>query len=191
VQNAAARARTDAVRAIREAQDEALRDVAPAAEPSAPALALVAGTRVRLRTLGVTGNVLSLGDHGDAEVAVSGKRLRVPREELVAVAANGPDRGRDRHSSGSSSVQSSGTPAAAEINLVGLTVDEALPRVDKLLDQAALADRREVRVIHGFGQGTLRRAVAGLLDGHPHVAAFRAGGPREGGGGVTVVELKD
>ena len=79
----------------------------------------------------------------------------------------------------------------AEINLVGLTVDEALPRVDKLLDDAALSERREIRVIHGFGQGKLRRAIASLLEGHPHVASFRPGGPREGGAGATVVELKD
>ena len=79
----------------------------------------------------------------------------------------------------------------AEINLVGLTVDEALPRVDKLLDDAALGERREVRVIHGFGEGKLRKAVAGFLRGHPHVAAWRAGGAGEGGGGVTIVELKD
>ena len=52
----------------------------------------------------------------------------------------------------------------------GLTVDEALPRLDKLLDEAALADRNELRVIHGFGAGRLRAAVAGLLEGHPHVA---------------------
>ena len=74
--------------------------------------------------------------------------------------------------------------------LATLTVDEALPRVDKLLDDAALSERKEVRVIHGFGAGKLRRAVAEMLDGHPHVAAFRTGGPGEGGGGVTVVELK-
>jgi DNA mismatch repair protein MutS2 len=78
-----------------------------------------------------------------------------------------------------------------EINLVGLTVDEALPQVDKLLDDAALSERREVRLIHGFGEGRLRRAVAGLLEGHPHVAAFRSGRDGEGGGGVTVVELKE
>jgi DNA mismatch repair protein MutS2 len=81
--------------------------------------------------------------------------------------------------------------APVEVNVVGMTVDEALPHVDKALDQAVMAERREVRVIHGFGQGRLRRAVAELLDGHPHVASFRAGGPREGGGGATVVELKE
>ena len=80
---------------------------------------------------------------------------------------------------------------SAEINLVGLTVDEALPRVDKLLDEAALADHHEVRVIHGFGRASCGKAVAGSWSGHPHVAAYRAGGAREGGGGVTIVELKD
>ena len=79
----------------------------------------------------------------------------------------------------------------AEINLIGLTVEEALPRVDKLLDDAALGDRREIRVIHGFGAGRLRKAVAGLLEGHPHVSKWRQGNPNEGGGGATVVELKD
>ena len=72
-----------------------------------------------------------------------------------------------------------------------MTVDEALPRVDKLLDEATMADRQSVRVIHGFGQGRLRKAVAELLEGHPHVAAWRAGNAGEGGGGVTVVELKE
>jgi len=79
----------------------------------------------------------------------------------------------------------------AEINVVGLTIDEALPRVDKLLDDAALSDRRELRVVHGFGTGRLRKAVEGLLDGHPHVASFHPADPSHGGGGVTVVELKD
>jgi DNA mismatch repair protein MutS2 len=194
VQNAAARSRTEAVRDIREAQQEAIRDLAPAAleeNEREPALALAAGARVRLRTLGVAGEVLSLGAHGDAEVAVAGKRLRVPTGELVPVPGGRSARTNDRHLQAAASVLSSGAPAPMEINVVGQTVDEALPRVDKLLDQAALADRHQVRVIHGFGQGTLRKAVAGLLDGHPHVATFRAGGPGEGGGGVTVVELKD
>ena len=61
-----------------------------------------------------------------------------------------------------------------------MTVDEALPRVDKLLDDAALSERREIRVVHGFGSGRLKKAVAGLLDGHPHVASWRLGQITEG-----------
>ena len=50
---------------------------------------------------------------------------------------------------------------------------------------------QKVRVVHGFGAGRLRQAVAGLLQDHPHVAGFRLGVAGEGGGGVTVVELKE
>ena len=188
--NEGARARTDVVRHIREAQEEALRDVAPEspAEAEQPAADLRVGSRVRVRSLGVIGEILALGPHGDVELAVGGKRMRAPRPELVALGA--------AKASGSVGVNLSPRPRVqgesgpAEINLVGLTVDEALPRVDKFLDDAAIAERREVRVIHGFGQGKLRSAVAGFLEGHPHVAAFRLGEGREGGAGATIVELK-
>ena len=79
----------------------------------------------------------------------------------------------------------------AEVNLIGMTVEEARERVDKLLDDAALSDRREIRLVHGFGAGKLRKAVAQMLEGHPLVSSWRLGGPSEGGGGATVVELKD
>jgi DNA mismatch repair protein MutS2 len=72
-----------------------------------------------------------------------------------------------------------------------MTVEEALDAVGKLLDDAALSDRRELRIVHGFGEGKLRKAVVKLLDGHPLVASWRPGGPSEGGGGATVVELED
>ena len=143
------------------------------------------GCRVRVKSLGVVGEVLSL--QGDtAELAVGGKRMKAPRSELVSLGPAGTKASRLTVVRGEDV-----PPTPGEVNLVGLTVDEALPRVDKLLDDAALSDRRELRVIHGFGQGRLRRAVAGLLEGHPHVAKFRSGRAGEGGGGVTVVELKD
>jgi len=77
------------------------------------------------------------------------------------------------------------------VNLIGLTVEDARERVDKLLDDAALSERREIRLVHGFGEGKLKKAVAQLLERHPLVASWRLGGPSEGGGGATVVELKD
>ena len=55
--------------------------------------------------------------------------------------------------------------------------------------EAAMGERKELRVIHGFGSGRLRKAIAEMLEGHPHVAAVRVGA--EGRGGVTVVELKE
>jgi DNA mismatch repair protein MutS2 len=185
------KARTEAVLAIREAHDEALRGSEvelPALAEEATELPIAVGSRVRLKSLAVTGEVTALHEQGGVEVAVSGKRFLVPRTELVALergslreAATRPAPLRAR----------SGDGEAAQVNLVGLRVDEAMPRVDKALDDAALADRQQVRVVHGFGEGKLRRAVAELLEGHPHVASWRSGAANEGGGGVTIVELKD
>ena len=194
---AAAKVRTAAVAAIREAQDAALADLAAPPEPEVPGAPLAVGARVKVKSLGLTGEVMDLPAHGEAEVAVSGKRLKVPRAELLVVAAAGaraasPGKsGWTSGGAGASRAASGGGGGASEINLVGLTVDEALPRVDKMLDDAFLAERKQVRVVHGFGAGRLRQAVAGLLQDHPHVAAFRLGGAGEGGGGVTVVELKE
>jgi DNA mismatch repair protein MutS2 len=188
---AAGKARTAAVGAIRAAQEEALAEVGVPAEPEAPGVPVEVGSRVKVKSLGVTGEVTALATQGEAEIAVAGKRLKVPRAELVAIAGGGAPRLAPAGSGGSVVTTKSPRPVASEINLVGLTVDEALPRVDKLLDDAFLAERKQVRVVHGFGAGRLRQAVAGLLEGHPHVAGFRLGGAGEGGGGVTVVELKE
>jgi DNA mismatch repair protein MutS2 len=186
-----------AVGAIRDAYEEALSvpglGVAEPKEASGP---LAVGGRVRLKTLGIVGELLTLPAKGDAEVAVGGKRLRVPRAELVGL--QGPPASRTSSSfRASDPVARSAAPGiseantSAEVNVVGLTTDEAVPKVDKALDQAVMAERGQVRVVHGFGSGALRRAVADLLEGHPHVARFRAGGAGEGGGGVTIVELKE
>ncbi len=194
---AAAGARGEALSAIRAAQAEALAAPEVAAyvapEPELPSAVLEVGCRVRVRTLGLVGQVLALDAHGHAELAVSGKRLRLPQAELVVLAApTTVPAARARAGTGSPA------PAVAtldggsvDVHVVGLRVDEALPKVDKALDDAALADRRTLRVVHGFGQGRLRQAVAELLQGHPHVSAFRSAEPREGGAGVTLVELRE
>jgi len=80
---------------------------------------------------------------------------------------------------------------ATEINLIGCSVDEALTRLDRFLDDLLLSDEREVRIIHGFGTGQLRRSIGEYLERHPLIAAHRAAPQEHGGGGVTIAELKD
>jgi DNA mismatch repair protein MutS2 len=65
-----------------------------------------------------------------------------------------------------------------------------MEQVDKLLDNAALAQVERVRIIHGHGMGILKRAVADLLKQNPHVEKFYVAGPEEGGAAATIVELK-
>jgi DNA mismatch repair protein MutS2 len=79
---------------------------------------------------------------------------------------------------------------SSELNVIGRTAAEATDAADKFLDAAFLSNYDRVRIVHGMGMGALKRAVATLLTGHPHVARFYPAEPAEGGGGATIVELK-
>jgi DNA mismatch repair protein MutS2 len=158
----------------------------PAApEPAAPAGELQIGSRVAVAPFGLEGVVLELhGKH--AEVDMNGKRLRAPRANLQVV--GGPAR--------KASVRVNvdlqpRTGSLSELNVIGCTVDEALTRAGRFLDETMLTDQRSVRLVHGFGTGQLRRALAGFLKHHPLVAHFEEAPTNQGGGGVTVVELKE
>lgn len=78
---------------------------------------------------------------------------------------------------------------STEVYLRRLTIDEALMKLDKYLDDAFMAGFYQVRVIHGKGTGTLRKAVFESLGNHSLVKSYRPGKYGEGGSGVTIVEL--
>lgn len=79
--------------------------------------------------------------------------------------------------------------ANSEINVIGLTVDEAIPLIDKFLDDCSLAKMQTARIVHGKGTGKLRQAIHTFLKKHKHVKSFRIGVFGEGEMGVTVVEI--
>ena len=81
-------------------------------------------------------------------------------------------------------------PVSAKIHLVGKRVDEALSELEQFLNHAALADLRELVIIHGVGKGLLRRAIHEHMTDHPLVKKFRSGTIEEGGIGVTIATLK-
>jgi DNA mismatch repair protein MutS2 len=153
--------------------------------PEPEALPLEVGVRVRV-PMGLEGVVTSVQGK-TAEVSVNGKRLKAAVADLVVLGRPGaaPAAGRVSVSMASSEASSS------DLNVIGCTVPEAIERTDKFLDQAVLGELREVRVIHGHGTGQLRRALAEFLAEHPQVVRAAGAPPNQGGGGVTVVELKD
>jgi DNA mismatch repair protein MutS2 len=79
---------------------------------------------------------------------------------------------------------------AGEINVIGMTVEEASARVDKLLDDAALAHRSRIRIIHGHGTGALRKGLGEFLSTHPLVARHAFETEERGGKAITVVDLR-
>ena len=79
---------------------------------------------------------------------------------------------------------------SSELNLIGMTVDEAIAKLDKYLDDAYLSHLSSVRIVHGKGTGALRSAVTNHLKKVSYVANHRAGEFGEGDAGVTIVEFK-
>jgi DNA mismatch repair protein MutS2 len=156
-----------------------------AIEPEARPGPLAPGVTVTVGTLGLHGTVIEVHDR-HAEVDVRGKRLRAPLRDLRVIG----------RSAAASSVQVTvdllpRSDSLSEINVVGCTVDEATGRLEKFLDEATVTDAHQLRVVHGHGTGQLRKGVAAFLRTHPLVAEFGSAPLEEGGGGVTVVTLKD
>jgi len=131
-------------------------------------------------------------DGSSAEIEAGPLRMKVAVDEIVGIEASGPSAGPARVASGSVSVHSQ--PAAGErteeINLIGSTVEEATERVDKFLDDAALAHISRVRIIHGHGTGALRKGLGEFLKTHPLVANQSFETEDRGGKAITVVELR-
>ena len=149
------------------------------------------GDRVVVAGLGLEGILATL--HGDeAEVDMHGKRLRARMVDLRRVAKGGTAAPKpEARVSVNVSLQPRGNDAPGDLNVIGCTVDEALARTARFLDETILLDQRTVRVIHGYGTGQLRRALAEYLRNHLLVSNCQPAPPEKGGGGVTVVELKE
>jgi DNA mismatch repair protein MutS2 len=80
-------------------------------------------------------------------------------------------------------------PGADVIDLHGLTVEDAMERLDKFIDSAIVNRAETVKIIHGHGSGRLRTAVRKYLDAHPCIVGYQFGAPWEGGLAVTMVRL--
>ncbi len=178
---AGAKARRDLGRALAAAAEK-IEMLAPA--PAAPAgvaeeTPLKVGDQVELGE--IRGELLALDDHraivgrGGLRIEVARERLRrarpasAPREPRITVNASESERD--------------------ELNLVGMRTGDALRRLEEFLDQAYLANRAEVRVVHGIGSGALKKAVHDYLGASPYCATFRPADPRDGGAGATIVQI--
>jgi DNA mismatch repair protein MutS2 len=143
------------------------------------------GDRVIVGGLGLEAIVTAMHD-GTADLDVRGKRMRASVRDLRIVGG--------QPAAARVTVNVELLPRAdapSDLNVIGCTVDEALTRAERFLDESLLTDQRVIRLIHGYGTGQLKRALTGFLQQHPLVARFATAPPEQGGGGVTVVELKD
>ena len=164
-----------------------------AAEPVAPDQ-LSAGLRVIVKGFKQP-LVFRRHDGRTAEVEAGPMRMKVPLDDIVGIEtpANPSNAGAStaaRPRGITVHARASDEPAAEEINVIGSTVEEATRRVDKFLDEAALAGMPAVRIIHGYGTGALRRGLAEFLASHPLVEKIAHEKPDRGGEAITIAELK-
>ena len=166
---------------------EAVHSAPLAAEPGQ----VDVGARVAVGGLGVEGVVIELqGKY--AEIDVRGKRLRTAVRDLRMIDAGSGSR--PSTEAGGVHVNIGLQPrqgSLTELNVIGSTVDEALGRLAKFLDESTVTDLRELRIVHGHGTGQLRRAVAEFLKNHPLVERYETAPQNQGGGGATIAYLKD
>jgi DNA mismatch repair protein MutS2 len=194
-----ARAEADAavVDTLASSQQDLGAAAQPLDEPVAPEK-LTAGIRVLVK--GFKQPVIFRRHDGrSAEVEAGPLRMKVPLAEIIAI-ADDPVPGKSAPAASGQPQRPRGitvhaqpsdeaTNATGEINVIGCTVEEATRRVDKFLDEAAIAGKPSVRIIHGHGTGALRRGLAEFLSTHPLVESTRHEPEDRGGTAITIAEL--
>jgi len=149
------------------------------------------GARIRVRGFSKP-VVLRRMEGSSAEIEAGPLRMKIAVDEIVGIESSGSQKqeAQGKRQNITVTAQAGEGSVTAEINVIGLTVEEASERVDKFLDDAALAHRSRVRIIHGHGTGALRRGLAEFLKVHPLVERSGFETEEHGGKAVTVVELR-
>ena len=151
------------------------------------------GTDVKIISMDLTGHVHTKPDQkGNLSVqcGIMNINTNISDLELIDPPDNKSGKEFARKFSASSRGLSKSGSISSEINLIGLKVDEAIPKLDKYLDDAYLSHLSSVRVVHGKGTGALRSAISQHLKKISYVDSFRAGEFGEGDAGVTIVNFK-
>jgi DNA mismatch repair protein MutS2 len=175
---------------------ERLKDPAQVVATATP-IEPVVGGRVAIGGLGLEGTIVAIQGN-QAEIDVRGKKLRAPLKGLQVLAGVGQPAGTQVRLPG-------GEPSRvrvnvdlqpregllSEVNVIGSTVDQAIDRLARFLDDTLVTDLQQVRIVHGYGTGQLRRGIAAYLKDHPLVAKFYPASREQGGEGATIVELKE
>lgn len=147
------------------------------------------GQEVFFNKVNSTGIVYSLPDKSnEIKLQVGSIYMNAKLEDLSPVKASA-----NKNKKSNSNISYSNNKAqsvASEINVIGLNVDEALPIVDKYIDDCYMAHLEHARIVHGKGTGKLREGIHAFLRKHPHIKSFRLGTFGEGEMGVTIVYFK-
>jgi DNA mismatch repair protein MutS2 len=148
------------------------------------------GVRVRLKGIRDLARVRRILSEDRIEVEAGFMKLQVPVDDVIEVLPE-TDAGAILPKNVSFHPAPQLNPMVQEVNVIGEHAEEACDRVEKFLDSAVMATASRVRIVHGHGMGILRKAIWKLLAENPHVEKYYQAPQSEGGGGATIVELKN
>ena len=150
------------------------------------------GAKIRVRGFSKP-VVLRRIDGSSAEIEAGPLRMKVALGEIAGIEGAAPASKSSSPGNKLPSVtvtsQRSEAGVSDEINVIGMTVEEATDRLDKFLDDAALAHKARIRIIHGHGTGALRKGIGEFLASHPLVEKHSFEAEEHGGKAITIVEL--
>ena len=152
---------------------------------------LAVGDRVKILSLGQNGEIISLpDDKGLLQVQVGIMKIGVKVKDIMLLDP-GLKKKKPKKASGYGKLyKQKAQNISTSIDVRGKNMDDAVMDVEKYIDDAFISGLNEVTVIHGRGEGILRKGIHDMLRRHKNVKDFRKGNYNEGGDGVTVIKLK-
>lgn len=179
--------RADLRRRLNEAESAVMPalDDLPPPPPTRPA---AAGDRVELIALGTKADVLGVNKDGTLQLQAGILKITARQSEVRVL--EGESGALVKAIAGNAEAKLRSLGVSPELDLRGMTADEALPTMEQFMDNATMAKLQQITIIHGKGTGALRRAVHQRLKGSRYVKSFRLGRFGEGEDGVTIIELK-
>lgn len=146
-----------------------------------------AGDTVLVKSLNTQGVVTSLNPiKNEAHITMGSITSKISIDNLVKVKAAKPNKKEQKHAVS----ELKNYALSSEINIIGTTTDQVQTNLECFIDQAYTGGLKEIRIIHGIGEGRLRKAVQSFLAKHRLIESYRDGKYGEGGKGVTIAIVK-
>jgi DNA mismatch repair protein MutS2 len=175
------------LKSLQEVGQEFVREIKPVekVKPKAHVGKLEKGMQVRVQGFDQVGTLVEDAKGDKVMVQVGAMKLQVKTSQLTVMADKPVAKPKKTTQISFEKAQTAGT----EITLRQMRAEEAIDRLEKFIDDAVLGGMPWVRIVHGKGEGILRKISHDILRRHPNVKSFRDGEPGEGGDGVTVAKL--
>lgn len=175
----------EARKMLEEAQPNLSKKTKPVVQKQKKTQALHPGDDVKVLSLNQQGTIIEKVNNKEYLVQIGIMKVNVKEQDLEFVKQT-----KETTTRPMATIKGSNYHVKTELDLRGERYDDALLKLEKYIDDVALAGHQQVSIIHGKGTGALRQAVQEFAKGHPSISSYRFGSQNEGGSGATIFEFK-